>query len=461
MQAELIRSRRQVSVPDLDWAMLRRTEYGRLDTNGHAYLDYTGAALHSRSQAEAHHQRLLDDVLGNPHSQSTASADATARMEQARERVLAFLNADPAVYDVIFCANASAALRLVGESFPFTSASRYVLTADNHNSVNGIRCYAQRAGARVQYVPLNRDLSIPDPSPWLEGAPAAGRHLFAFPAQSNFSGARHPLAWIRSARAHGYRVLLDTSALLPTTTIDLMDAAPDYACISFYKLFGLPTGLGALIARKDALDELRRPWFAGGTVFWVSIQRSEFALRTGPSAFEEGTPNFLAFDAVLDGFDFLDRIGMRNIAARVCSLTASLIGGLKALRHPAGEPLVELYGPGPLEDRGPTVAFNVLDVNGRVLHFEPVVAAAAEQRVSLRGGCFCNPGCAEAALSFPEQGASACRKTLGRNFNFADMTACMGSPVGAVRASVGIPTVPADIYRLFAVLERYRGVRQS
>jgi selenocysteine lyase/cysteine desulfurase len=442
----------------VDFQALRRSEFGRLDTGGHAYLDYTGTALYAASQIEAHHARLLTHVFGNPHSEHPAALASTERMERARARVLEFFHADPAEYDLIFTANASAALKIVGESFPFERGSRFLLTADNHNSVNGIRMFAVGAGAEVQYIPLDGTLRPVQPQRWLDGAVRSRPNLFAYPAQSNYSGARHSLAWAQQARDAGYRVLLDGAAYVPTCALDLSAVRPDYFCVSFYKMFGFPTGVGALIARREALAQLRRPWFAGGTIEWVATYENAHALRPGSGAFEDGTPDFLAFDAICDGFDFLDRIGMDRIQAHVDSMTARLLRGLAELRHPGGRPLVTIYGPPDLERRGGTVAFNVLNRGGAVTSFEDTIAFAAGHRVSVRGGCFCNPGCEEAALRFKPDQASECRRALRSNYSLSGFGACYGGPAGAVRASVGIPTIPSDIDRLLETLESYRDV---
>ncbi len=374
----------------MDLRALRRTEYARLDACDHAYLDYTGAALYAASQIERHSARLLGDVFGNPHSENPAALRSTDSMERARARVLQFFRADPAEYDVVFTANASAALRIVGESFPFERGSRFVLTADNHNSVNGIRRFATRAGADVRYVSLDDVLRPIEPRRYFEGATAGRANLFAYPAQSNYSGARHPLGWIAEAHGAGYRVLLDAAAFVPTSTLDLSAVKPDFVSLSFYKMFGFPTGIGALIARRDALVILRRPWFGGGTVQWVATYENAHELRPGSAAFEDGTPHFLSFDAVIDGLDLLEAIGMQTIEEHVQRMTAYLLRGLTALRHRSGRPLIAIYGPNDLERRGGTVSFNVLNSAASAAPFEDVVAFAAAQRVSVRGGCFCN-----------------------------------------------------------------------
>jgi selenocysteine lyase/cysteine desulfurase len=77
--------------------------------------------------------------------------------------------------------------------------------------------------------------------------------LLAYPAQSNFSGVRHPLAWVARAQASGYDVLLDAPAYVPTSRLDLSLVQPEFVAISWYKMFGFPTGVGCLLARHEAL----------------------------------------------------------------------------------------------------------------------------------------------------------------------------------------------------------------
>ncbi len=96
-----------------------------------------------------HHKLLSEHVFGNPHSSNPSSLASTQLLEHTREYVLKFFNANSDEYDVIFTQNASGALKLVGESlYPFTKGGHYLLTFDNHNSVNGIREFAQTAAQR-------------------------------------------------------------------------------------------------------------------------------------------------------------------------------------------------------------------------------------------------------------------------------------------------------------------------
>ena len=99
---------------------LRATEYRRLDEQGQVYLDYTGGSLYAESQLKQHLDMLLSGVFGNPHSASPASLTTTDHVEQTRRSVLRYFNAAND-YVVVFTLNASGALKLVGESFPFTT----------------------------------------------------------------------------------------------------------------------------------------------------------------------------------------------------------------------------------------------------------------------------------------------------------------------------------------------------
>jgi selenocysteine lyase/cysteine desulfurase len=356
----------------------------------------------------------------------------------------------------VFTANTTAAVKLVAESYPFTTASALVLSADNHNSINGVREYARRAGAAVAYLPLDDELQLCDPRPLLTGASVThrGPRLFAFPAQSNFSGVQHPLCLVNEAQRLGYDVLLDAAAFAPSNELSFRDTAPDFVTLSFYKLFGYPTGVGALIVKKASLQKLHRPWFAGGTVDFASVQNGVHQLKPSPEGFEDGTPDFLNIAALAAGFEFLDDVGMERLHEHAIRLAARLRDGLDALRHPNGAPAIRLYGPWSNEGRGATIAFNVLGRDGAAIPYPVVERAARSVGVAIRGGCFCNPGAAEHALGFDARRPSECLGAVAQDFTIERFAKCLGADVavGAVRASVGLANNDADVDRLLDVL---------
>ncbi len=266
-------------------------------------------------------------------------------MDKARRRLLRFLDVDESTHDVIFTANTSAAIKLVAEAYPFSKERGCLLAADNHNSVNGIREYARRAGAPIRYLPLDADLRLLDADLLLAEASLHGEGLVAFPAQSNFSGVQHPLDLVTKARALGFDVLLDVAAFIPSHALSLRRCPADFAALSFYKLFGYPTGLGALVAQRDALSRLRRPWFAGGTVMYASVAADSHLLRAHHEGFEDGTPDFLSIAALDAGFDLLDDVRMPRLTAHVSQLAFDFVDDLRALRHSNGMLLVRIYGP--------------------------------------------------------------------------------------------------------------------
>jgi molybdenum cofactor sulfurtransferase len=203
---------------------LRQSDFARLDAGGHVYLDYTGAGLYADSQLSEHLELLRSNVFGNPHSLNPTSAAMTELVEEARAAVLGFFHADPEEYVAIFTPNATGALRLVGEAYPFQPGDRFLLTFDNHNSVNGIREFARARGAETTYVPsVAPDLRVDEQvlARYLSEVSGEHHNLFAYPAQSNFSGVQHPLEWIERAHDHGWDVLLDAAAFVPTNGLDL------------------------------------------------------------------------------------------------------------------------------------------------------------------------------------------------------------------------------------------------
>jgi molybdenum cofactor sulfurtransferase len=427
---------------------LRAREYRRLDAGQHVYLDYTGGALYADGQVREHLELLRGEVLGNPHSDNPTSTEATALVEEARAAVLRHFDA-PDEYTVVFTANASGALKLVGEAYPFAPGGRLLLSADNHNSVNGIREFARAGGARTTYAPvLAPELRLDeDRLTELLDDVEPGRSLFAYPAQSNFSGVQHPLSWVAAARARGWDVLLDAAAFAPTNRLDLGRYRPDFVSVSFYKMFGYPTGLGCLLARRAALARLRRPWFAGGTVVAATAQGDRHYLAAGEAGFEDGTVDYLGLPAVTIGLRYLASAGLETIHERVRCLTGWLIKSLTALRHANGAPAVRLYGPADCRGRGATLALNLLDPFGRVIDVRLVERRARDRNMSIRTGCFCNPGAAEAAFAIgPEAIAAAFDGAVPASFD--RLLATLGvAHGGAVRVSAGLATNFADAHR--------------
>ena len=282
---------------------------------------------------------------------------------------------------------------------------------------------------------------------------AEGPSLFAYPAQSNFSGVKHPLEWIDVAHERGWDVLLDAAAFAPTSRLDLSRWQPDFVAVSFYKMFGYPTGVGALIARRPALERLRRPWFSGGTVVAATVQGDMAVPLSGHAGFEDGTVNYLGIPAVEVGLRHLERVGIDTISRRVETLGTSLLDAMQRLEHSDGSPAIRVYGPDTWDRRGATIAFNFLHPDGRPVDERLVDRVAAAHNISLRTGCFCNPGAGEVAFALSPERLEG-RFDAGMILD--DYLRKIGMPTGgAVRVSLGIASNAADVHRFMAFANEF------
>ncbi len=444
---------------------LRAADYARLDRLDHTYLDYTGGGLYAESQVRRHHELLAERVLGNPHSQNPTSVASAELAKEARDAVRRFFNAPEDEFEIVFTANASGALKLVGEAYPFGPGGVFLLTYDNHNSVNGIREFAAGKGAVTTYIPVREeDLRLDEEQVLtaLRGAGGDGPKLFAYPAQSNFSGAQHRLEWVAEAHDLGWDVILDCAAFAPANPVDAHAIGADFIPISFYKLFGYPTGSGCLIARREALAKLRRPWFAGGTITLASVQQEDwYHLAPGATGFEDGTIDYLGLPAVTIGIEHVESVGIPMIHERVRALAGWLLEELQELRHGDDTPLVKIFGPRDMERRGATVALYLIDQAGRPYDVYGVEAAAAQERISVRSGCFCNPGDGEVAHHISRDDMGRCFKDPSAAITLVQCQRTIEDKTGnvpnTIRVSLGLASDFGDVHRFLAFAASYRG----
>lgn len=433
--------------------ILRNVEYKRLDNNKQVYLDYTGGNLYAKSQIMEHQDLLINNILGNPHSTNPTSQLATKLVEEARQKVIDFFNAED--YFCIFTQNASGALKIVGESYPFSEKSHFLLLADNHNSVNGIRQFCLSKGGKVTYAPIYyQDLTIDENflKEQLEDASEYENKLLAFPAQSNVSGVKHDLDWIKKAQDLGWDVLLDAAAFVPTNRLDLKEVKPDFVSVSFYKIFGYPTGIGCLLVNKEKFKKLRKPWFAGGTVSLVSVNTIQHFLINNHERFEDGTLNYLDIPAVKIGLDYIENIGIERINERVASLRKYVYEKLENLKHENGQNLIQIFGPKHHQNVGGTIILAFYNKEGKRYEFEQIEEQANQFNISLRSGCFCNPGIDETNNCLTDN-ELATYYSSHQEGDYKDMIKFLGKMRGATRISVGIATNQNDINQLINFLE--------
>jgi selenocysteine lyase/cysteine desulfurase len=222
-------------------------------------------------------------------------------------------------------------------------------------------------------------------------------------------------------------------------------------------MFGYPTGVGALLARRSALRKLHRPWFAGGTISWASVLAESHTLSQGSEAFEDGTPNYTSLPAVEIGLDFLDSVGVETVHTRVNALAGWLMGKLVALRHGNGERVARIYGPIDMDARGGTLALNLYDSQGVHIDHRLVEERANAWKISLRTGCFCNPGAGELAMGLERDEIVGCLAQSGNRMTVDQFQQCIDDKsTGAVRISFGIASNFEDALTVFRFFQEFR-----
>ncbi|KXZ48630.1 hypothetical protein GPECTOR_26g533 [Gonium pectorale] len=515
-------------------ARIRRTEFLRL--NGQAYLDYAGAALYSERQVRDCAEELTSQLLCNPHSSPAASPSAEALAALRRDTLQLLNADGRQYEVVITGGATAALKMVAECFPWSPGSSLLAHPPAVHNSVLGMRGPALAAGAAVQLVTLGAQKAAEPPiaaaeeeegrcawagdgpsdvrggsqvisrlgPPFRAGADfdgAGGRgdadggvphHLLVLPAECNFTGDREPLGEVvQHVRQHGipllrqdaasggaaaaagrWLVLLDAAKACATAPPDLSAVPADFVVLSYYKIFGHPTGLGALVLRRELLPLLaaRKAYWGGGTVEVAVADRPYQVRRQGPAGLEDGTPPFTAVAAARHGFAFLDRLGGPPAVRRhAAALARWLAGRLAALRHANGAPVAVLYGrwcrtaarPGTscggggaaAGDHGPTVAFNLLRPDGSWVGYGEVGRLAAMHGLHLRTGCFCNPGACAQWLGLG--GDDMIRNHSAGHVCWDDNDLVDGRPTGAVRASLGAVSSFEDAYALLRLVTRY------
>ncbi|KAH0793456.1 molybdenum cofactor sulfurase [Histomonas meleagridis] len=430
--------------------------------NGSIYLDYAGSGLYRTSQIEGVFNTYKHNLFANPHSLSPASALTTELVEETRDRILKFLGTTSSEYTVIFTASCTASLRLLAESFPWSSKSLYLYTRDNHNSVLGVRRWATHFGATFR---MANEEELQGQGNRKQDSSSVASHLFAYPLEENFAGKKYPQEWVRKfkttdfpdkfAKGNWY-VLLDASAYLPTNELNLHKVQADFVVMSFYKIFGFPN-LGALVVKNDVVPNLRKMGFAGGSVVMATCGK-DFALLQprGCSRFEDGTIPFLSILALKNGFDALDALGIKNISKHTWCVARELYVRLNNIRHSNGRPVVKIYGNHNLNDplkQGPIITLNFLNSTGGYIGYNEVMKNAAKENINIRVGCFCNPGGCTKANGLTDDEVEEYYKEKTSCHDSIDIV--NGVPLGAVRISMGAYTSMEDVEAFTNFVEKY------
>jgi len=412
---------------------------------------------------------MTANLFGNPHSASASSQDTMSRIENIRHRVLGFFNADPAEFDLVFVANATAGIKLVSDAFRGSPQGfNYLYHQACHTSLVGVRQEAMNSTCFDSH----------DVDSWVEGNGSTmitdschRKTLFAYPAQSNMDGQRYPLTWPEKLRKFNTSadselyVLLDAAAYASTSPLDLSDVetAPDFTVLSFYKIFGFPD-LGGLIVRRQAASVFRqRRYFGGGTVDMVVSSREHWHAPKTQSlheSVEDGTlpiHNIIALGTALETHHKLYGT-MADVASHTAYLAHRLRKGLESLQHSNGKQICITYskspgGPHAELGSGPVLAFNLQSQLGAWVSLTEFEKLAVLKNFHIRTGGLCNPGGVAAALGLEPW---EMKENFSAGFRCGSENDIInGKPTGVIRVSLGAMSTALDVDKFIAFVDEF------
>jgi cysteine desulfurase/selenocysteine lyase len=342
------------------------------------YLDSAATSQKPQAVLDAM-DRYYETANANVHRGAYWLAEqATNAMEEARAKVRAFIGAS-SDRELVFVRNATEGINLVAHSYGrqnLQAGDAVLLThLEHHANIVPWQILAAERGIEIRWIPLTDqgELDLSDLDRLLEGVKVVG-----VSAQSNVLGTMPPVAEIVAA-AHrvGAVVVVDACQFVPHHTTDIAAWGADFVAFSAHKMCG-PTGIGALWGRQELLEAM--PPFLGGGSMILNVTLDGFTPTELPWKFEAGTPAIAEIVGFGASVDYLDGIGMDQIAGHERSLTVYALDQLRA-RH--GDKL-RIYGPEDPTRRGGMVSFSYGDV-----HPHDVSQVLDQAGICVRAGHHC------------------------------------------------------------------------
>ncbi|HEX7046359.1 MAG TPA: cysteine desulfurase [Gammaproteobacteria bacterium] len=300
-----------------DFPILREMIHGKPV----AYLDNAATAQKPQAVIDAiadYYEHRNANVHRGVHQ---LSERATAAYEGARAKLARFVNAR-SVREVVFTRGTTEAVNLVAQSYlrPKVGEGDEILIThmEHHSNIVPWQLVAGQTGAKVVAAPINDrgELILEE----FEKLLTDKTKFVSVGHVSNALGTVNPVEKIIAlAHARGVPVMVDGAQAAPHAPIDITALDADFYAVSGHKMFG-PTGIGALIAKEEHLNAMP-PWQGGGEMIrMVSFERSIY--NDIPHKFEAGTPNIAGAAGLGATVDYLESVGMENVAAYEAELLA-------------------------------------------------------------------------------------------------------------------------------------------
>jgi cysteine desulfurase/selenocysteine lyase len=300
-----------------DFPILQRTVHGK----PLVYLDSAASAQRPLAVLNA-----VDDFYRQHNANihrgvHTLSQEATEDHEQARLKIAGFINA-PSDQEIVFTRGTTESINLVAYSFlkPRLKAGDEIVISwmEHHSNIVPWQLLCEETGAVLKVVPMNErgELEMERLAEML----TERVKLLSIVQVSNALGTVNPVAEICAmARQRGIPTLIDGAQAVPHQAVDVQAIGCDFYCFSGHKMYG-PTGIGVLWGKYELLQAMR-PYQGGGEMIrHVTFEKSTF--NDAPGKFEAGTPNIAGAIGMGAAVDYLQSLGMENIAAWEAQLLA-------------------------------------------------------------------------------------------------------------------------------------------
>ena len=339
------------------------------------YLDSTASTQKPRLVLDAMNEYYHFHNANIHRGVYTISEEATQMYENAREKVAKFINA-PSRRNVVFTRNATESINLVA----FTWGRKFLQKGDlilltemeHHSNIVPWQIIAAEKELIIEYIPVTPD-GILDLGVYKELLNKKPK-LVSFTHMSNVLGTITPAKEITElAHQAGALVVIDGAQSVPHLPVDITEIDADFLAFSAHKMCG-PTGIGALYGKLDLLNAM--PPFLGGGDMIRKVTFEGFTTSDVPAKFEAGTPAIAEAVGFGAAVDYLNSIGMNEIARHEQEIVAY---GLDQLEASGGIKVI-----GPREGRGGVLAF-VMDE----IHPHDIAQILDNEGIAVRAGHHC------------------------------------------------------------------------
>lgn len=333
-----------------DFPILQREVYGR----PLIYLDNAATTQKPRSVVEAISNEYFSTNANVHRGVHFLSQKATDLHEAARERVRQFINARSTA-EVLFTRGTTESLNLVassfGEAFLKEGDEVIVSVMEHHSDIVPWQLLRERKGIVIRVIPMD-DSGRLDLEAY-ERLFSERTRLVCVAHVSNVLGTVNPVKQMAAtAHAHGAYMLVDGAQSIPHFKVDVQDLDCDFLTFSGHKIYG-PTGIGVLYGRESLLEKM--PPYQGGGEMIARVTFEHTTYERLPYKFEAGTPDYVGTHALAAAIDYVEALGMDEIAAHERRLTQYAMERLGAIKD------MHLYGT--TSDKDAVVAFNVGNIH--------------------------------------------------------------------------------------------------